>query len=150
MINIVRALWIARFLYYPFWQQEPWPVFSKGKDSEFLMGKMLAFLIILRKNISIIKIQICTLGARSFTTLQWCLSYLLRLQIFHCVKQTPVGFWHSAPLNCGNLKDFHGTKPQSYPSLISCLLHIEYFSSSPKAPAASLVIFWWWLPNQWE
>lgn len=66
----------------------------------------------------------------------------LRPCIFSCVKQTPVGFWHSALLKRGKLKDFQGTKPRSRPFHVRCLPHTLYFSSSPNVTATSLVIFW--------
>lgn len=59
-IYIARALWIAHFLYSPFQQQQYWPDYSEVKDTEFLMGKMLVSLTMLRKNINIITIQRCT------------------------------------------------------------------------------------------
>lgn len=100
------------------------------------MGKMLAFLTILRKNSNIIVIQICTLGPSSAV-----ISELLRPHIFSCVEQTPVGFWRSALLKCGKLKDFQGAKPRSHPFLITCFLHTQFFSSS-NITATSLIIFW--------
>lgn len=52
-----------------------------------------------------------------------------------------MGFWRSALLKCGKLKDFQGAKPLSYSFLLTCLLHTQYFSSSSNITATFLITF---------
>lgn len=87
------------------------------------MGKMLAFLTILRKNINIIIIQICTSGPSSFTALQWSLSSSDPTFSAAWSKH----LWGFGTLKRGKLKDFQGVKPRSHPFLITCFLHTQYF-----------------------
>lgn len=61
--------------------------------------------------------------------------------VVSCTKQTPVGFWRSALLKCGKLKDFQDVKLWPHPFLITCLLHPQSCSSPPNVTAACLVIF---------
>lgn len=72
-----------------------------------------------------------------------------------CTEQTPVGLWHSALLKRGKLKLFQNMKPRPHLFFITCLLHVQYFPSSPNFTAACLVILWVlhhsqkWLQHLW-
>lgn len=104
------------------------------------MGKMLAFLTILRNYINIKIIQIFTLGPHSLTALQWSLSSLNSVFSFARSRH----LWCFGTLPCWSVESWKTSRVQSHGLVLSLshLLYTQYFHSSPNITAASLIIFW--------